>query len=131
MLLAVVAAFAPPAFRAASRIRATFLLVRAQENAVRLFAEARWVAVGSGGATVALTADPPGGVLLNAAGDTVRRADLGAGEVSLALSRGRASTRLRLGPAGLGLVSSQTLTFALAGAERKLVISSLGRVARR
>jgi len=65
------------------------------------------------------------------AGDTVRTARLSAGGVSMTLSRGRARSRVRFGPLGLGLVSSQTLTFRLAGEERRLVISSLGRVARR
>lgn len=131
VLLAVVAVLAPTAVRSAAGLRTGFHLLRAQEDAARLLAEARWVAVGSGGAVVEVTADPPGGVLMNAGGDTLRTADLGEGGVSLGLSRGRASCRLRFGPMALGLVSSQTLTFSLAGAERKLVISSLGRVSRR
>ena len=129
--LAVLAVLAPPVIRSAGRMHTSFLLVRAQEEAARLFADARWTAVGAGGATVVLTADPPLGVVLTASGDTAGTAALGAGGVSLGLSRGRARTRVRFGPLGLGLVSSQTLTFRLAGDERRLVISSLGRVSRR
>ncbi|MCY3808227.1 MAG: hypothetical protein OXG58_02125 [Gemmatimonadetes bacterium] len=131
VLLAVVAALAPTVVRSAAGIRAAFHLLRAQEDAARILSEARWVAVGTGGAVVEVTADPPGGVLMNTAGDTLRSVDFGEGGVSLGLSRGRASSRLRFGPMALGLVSSQTLTFSLAGAERKLVVSSLGRVSRR
>ena len=131
VVLVIIAALAPSVLGSAARLRASFLLVRAQEEAARLFADARWVAVGVGGATVVLTADPPGGAVVTPAGDTVRMAELGEGGVSLELSRGRARSRLRFGPLGLGLVSSQTLTFRLAGEERRLVISSLGRVSRR
>lgn len=131
MVLVIIAALAPPVLGAAGRLRASFLLRRAEEEAARLLADARWIAVGMGGASVVLTADPAGGVVTTPAGDTVRTAGLGAGGVSLGLSRGRARSRIRFGPLGLGLVSSQTLTFRLAGQERRLVISSLGRVSRR
>ena len=130
-VLVILAVLAPPVIGSAGRLRASFLLLRAQEEAARLFADARWVAVGSGGATVVLTADPPRGAVLAPGGGTVRTVDLGAGGVSLRLSRGRARSRLRFGPLGLGMVSSQTLTFRLAGEERRLVVSSLGRVSRR
>lgn len=131
VVLAIIAALLPPVLGSAGRLRTSVVLRRAQEQAARLFADARWIAVGVGGATVFLTADPPGGAVVDPAGDTVRSADLGAGGVSLGLSRGRARSRVRFGPLGLGLVSSQTLTFRLAGEERRLVISSLGRVSRR
>lgn len=131
MVLVIVAVLAPPVLGSAGRLRTSFLLGRAQEEAARLFADARWVAVGAGGAAVVLTADPPGGAVETLSGDTVRTAALGAGGVSLRLSRGRARSRVRYGPLGLGLVSSQTLTFRLADEERRLVISSLGRVSRR
>ncbi len=131
MLLVMLAALAPPLLASAGRLRTSFYLRRSQEEAARLFAEARWTAVGVGGATVELTAEPPAGVLISAAGDTVMATSLGEGGVSLRLSRDRASSRVRFGPMGLGLVSSQTLRFALAGEERSLVISSLGRVSRR
>lgn len=131
VVLAIIAAIVPPVLGSAGRLRTSVVLRRAQEEAARLFADARWIAVGAGGATVLLTADPPGGVVVNPAGDTVKTALLGAGGVSLGLSRGRARSRVRFGPLGLGLVSSQTLTFRLAGEERRLVISSLGRVSRR
>lgn len=131
VVLAIVAALAPPVLGSVGWLRSSLLLRRAQEEAARLLADARWVAVGTGGATVILTADPPGGVVVVPSGDTVRSARLGVGGVELGLSRGRAQSRLRFGPLGLGLVSSQTLTFRLAGEERHLVISSLGRVSRR
>lgn len=131
VVLAILAALVPPVLGSAGRLRTSVVLRRAQEEAARLFADARWIAVAAGGATVVLTAEPPGGVVVNPAGDTVRTAVLGTGGVSLGLSRGRARSRVRFGPLGLGLVSSQTLTFRLAGEERRLVISSLGRVSRR
>lgn len=130
-LLAILAALAPPLLASAVRLRTSFCLSRSQEEAARLLAEARWVAIGEGGATLELTASPPTGVVVSAAGDTVAVADLGEGGVALHLSRGRPMARIRYGPLGLGLVSSQTIRFALAGEERSLVISSLGRVARR
>ena len=51
--------------------------------------------------------------------------------MKLRLSRGRATSRVRYGPVGLGWVASQSLRFAKAGQEKALVISSLGRVSRR
>jgi len=131
MLLVMLAALAPPLLASAGRLRTSFHLRRSQEEAARLFAEARWTAVGVGGATVELTTEPPAGVLISATGDTVMATSLGEGGVSLRLSRNRVSSRVRFGPLGLGLVSSQTLRFELAGEERSLVISSLGRVSRR
>ncbi len=131
MVLVILAALAPPLIASAADLRTSFLLSRAREEAARLFAEARWAAVGEGGATVVVNADPPWGAVVTAAGDTTKLTELGAGGVSLRLSRGRANSRVRFGPLGLGLVSSQTLTFELAGEERQLVISSMGRVSRR
>lgn len=131
MVLVILAAMAPALIGSAADLRRSFQLSRAREEAARLFAEARWAAVGEGGATVVLNADPPWGAVVTAAGDTTRMTGLGAGGVSLRLSRGRANSRVRFGPLGLGLVSSQTLTFGLGGEETRLVISSLGRVARR
>ena len=131
VLLVVVAALAPPLFGSARKLRTSFHLQRSVEEAARLFAEARWAAVAYGGATVVLATEPAGGVVVTAAGDTVSAARLHEGGVSLGLSRGRASARVRFGPLGLGMVSSQTLRFGLAGEERRLVISSLGRVSRR
>ena len=129
--LAIIAALAPPVLGAATSLRASFALRRSQESAARLLAEARWTAVREGSATVEFVASPPFGRVVSATGDTVVVADLGHGGVVLQLSRGRAASRVRYGPLGLGWVSSQTLRFANAGRERALVISSLGRVARR
>lgn len=131
MVLVILAALTPPLAASASKLRTAFVLNRALEEAARLFAEARWVAVGEGGASVVINADPPWGALVTAGGDTVRLTGLGAGGASLRLSRGRATSRVRFGPLGLGLVSSQTLTFELGGERRQLVVSSLGRVSRR
>lgn len=131
VLLVVVAALAPPLYGSARELRTSFYLQRSVEEAARLFAEARWTAVAHGGATVELATEPAHGVVVTAAGDTVASARLDEGGVSVGLSRGRASARVRFGPMGLGMVSSQTLRFGLAGEERRLVISSLGRVSRR
>ena len=131
MVLVILAAMAPPLIGSAAELRRSFLLNRAREEAARLFTEARWTSVSEGGATVILNADPPWGAVVTAGNDTTRVTALGTGGVSLRLSRGRASSRVRFGPLGLGLVSSQTLTFELDEAERRLVISSLGRVSRR
>ena len=131
VLLVILAALAPPLLGSAFRLRTSFYLTRSREEAARLFAEARWTAVGEGGATVELSVNPPNGVVISAIGDTVMATRLDEGGVSLRLSRGRSTSRVRFGPLGLGLVSSQTLQFALAGEERSLVISSLGRVSRR
>lgn len=131
MVLVILAALAPPLIGSAGDLRRSFLLNRAREEAARLFAEARWTAVSRGGATVILNAVPPWGAVVTAAGDTTRTALLGAAGVSLRLSRGRSRSRIRFGPLGLGLVSSQTLTFELEGEQRRLVVSSLGRVSRR
>lgn len=131
MALVILVALTPPLIGSAADLRRSFLLSRAREEAARLFAEARWVAVGEGGAIVVLNADPPWGAVVTNDGDTTRLAELGEGGVSLRLSRGRPNSRVRFGPLGLGLVSSQTLTFELGGEERRLVVSSLGRVSRR
>lgn len=131
LVLACVAALAPPLAGSAAKLRREFALRQAQEEAARLLALARWTAAGMGGAVVELVADPPGGVVVSAAGDTVASARFGSGGATLRLSRNRASARLRFGPLGLGLVTSQTLAFSAGGEERLLVVSSLGRVTRR
>lgn len=131
VLLVVLAALAPPLLSSARKLRTSFYLQRSREEAARLFVEARWTAVMHGAATVELVADPAHGVVISAAGDTVVAASLDEGGVALGLSRGRATASVRFGPMGLGMVSSQTLRFGLAGEERRLVLSSLGRVSRR
>jgi len=80
---------------------------------------------------VELVSDPPQGRVVSITGDTVAVADLGPGGVTLRLSRNRATSRVRYGPVGLGWVASQSLRFAKDGQEKALVVSSLGRVARR
>ena len=131
MVLVILLALAPPLIGSAADLRTSFILGRAVEEAARLFAEARWTAVGEGGATVILNTDPPRGAVVTVAGDTTMMTEFGSGRVSLQLSRGRPKARVRFGPLGLGLVSSQTLTFKMGGEERRLVVSSLGRVSRR
>lgn len=131
VVLACVAVLTPPMVGSVAKLRTGFRLRHAQEEAARLFARARWTAVSTGGAVVELTAEPAAGLVLSAAGDTVAVTRFGAEGVSLTLSRGRSSTRLRYGPMGLGMVSSQTLRFQLGDSERSLVVSSLGRVTRR
>lgn len=131
VLLVVLGALAPPLLGSARKVRTSFYLERSREEAARLFAEARWAAVAHGGATVELATDPAHGVVIAAGGDTVMAASLDEGGVTLGLSRGRATARVRFGPMGVGMVSSQTLRFGLAGEERLLVLSSLGRVSRR
>ncbi|MDE2805841.1 MAG: hypothetical protein OXN18_11925 [Gemmatimonadota bacterium] len=131
VLLVVMGALAPPLLGSARKLRTSFYLQRSREEAARLFAEARWTAVAHGGATVELMTDPAHGMVVSTAGDTVMAARLDEGGVTLGLSRDRATARVRFGPMGLGLVSSQTLRFELAGEERLLVLSSLGRISRR
>jgi len=80
---------------------------------------------------VELATDPAHGIVIAADGDTVMAASLDEGGVTLGLSQGRPTARVRFGPMGVGMVSSQTLRFGLAGEERLLVLSSLGRVSRR
>lgn len=131
VLLVVMGALAPPLLGSARKLRTSFYLQRSREEAARLFAEARWAAVAHGGATVELATDPAHGIVVSAAGDTVMAASLDEGGVTLGLSRNRTTARVRFGPMGLGMVSSQTLHFELSGEERLLVLSSLGRVSRR
>ncbi|MCY3547230.1 MAG: hypothetical protein OXH51_01065 [Gemmatimonadetes bacterium] len=131
VVLVVLGALAPPLLGSARQVRTSFYLERSREEAARLFAEARWAAVVHGGSTVELATDPARGVVIVAGGDTVMAASLDEGGVTLGLSRGRATARVRFGPMGVGMVSSQTLRFGLAGEERLLVLSSLGRVSRR
>lgn len=130
-LLAILAALAPPLLASAVRLRTSFNLRRSLEESARLIAEARWVAIAEGGSTLEFASDPPRGIVISATGDTVAVAGVGEGGVALQLSRGRPTARVRYGPLGLGLVSSQTMRFSLAGEERSLVVSSLGRVSRR
>jgi len=131
VLLVVLGALAPPLLGSARKLRTSFYLQRSREEAARLFAEARWAAVAHGGATVELATDPAHGIVIAADGDTVMAASHDEGGVTLGLSQGRPTARVRFGPMGVGMVSSQTLRFGLAGEERLLVLSSLGRVSRR
>ena len=102
-----------------------------REAVAGLFHRARQTAIARGGAGVILTADPPTASLV-VEGDTLATTNLeDAFGVALELSGGRSRARLLFGPLGLGQVASQTLRFRRGGAEARLVVSSLGRVARR
>lgn len=103
----------------------------AREEVAGLLHRARGEAVARGGAEIILTSAPPL-VELIASGDTLERVDLEESYgVSLGLSRDRSQARLVFGPLGLGRVASQTLRFLRGREEARLVVSSLGRVARR
>ena len=103
----------------------------AREEVVGLLHRARQAAIARGGAELLLRADPPHADLL-AGSDTVGVARLGDRYgVALTLSGGRPEALLAFGPLGLGRVASQTLSFRRGEAETRLVVSSLGRVARR
>ena len=116
---------------AAKRQLDRMAVLGAREEVAGLLHRARGEALARGTAEVVLTSVPPGAELI-AGGDTVTRAEFGDSYgVSLGLSSSRPEARLRFGPLGLGLVASQTLRFRRGDAEALLVISSLGRVARR
>ncbi len=127
-MLALLAVLAPPVWTAAAEMLDAFMVREAREQAARLFAEARWAAVADGGAKVLLVQDPPSGLVVSDAGDTVAFADLGLGGVSVAWT-GRDA--VSFGPLGLGKMAARTLTFSLRGQSRQLVVSSYGRVLRR
>lgn len=105
-------------------------VVAAREAVVGLFHRARMEAVARGGATLLLCAEPPRAELR--VGDEVLDAEDLEGEyrVSLRLSRDRASRSLTFDALGLGRVASQSLAFRRGGEERRLLISSYGRVRR-
>ena len=103
----------------------------AREEVAGLLHQARGEAIARGKAELVLTSVPPR-VELIAVEDTLARTKLEeVYGVSLTLSRDRPSAIVRFGPLGLGRVASQTLRFRRGGTESLLVISSLGRVARR
>lgn len=117
--------------RAAKREVDRLAVIGARETVAGLFYRGRQEAIAHGGARVFIRAEPPV-VKLMAGADTLITSSL-AEEfgITLGLSRGRPEALLRFGPLGLGLVSSQTLTFRRGNTESLLVISGLGRVDRR
>ena len=116
---------------AAGRQRNRMAVLGAREAVAGLLHRARGEAVARGGVEVSFLAEPPL-VQLVAPGDTLERVDLQERYgVTLALSRGRTQARVAFGPLGLGRVASQTLRFQRGGEEVRLVVSALGRVARR
>ena len=131
VVVSILSVLTAPMASYGTSLQRRFRLDAANEEAARLLARARWVAVSNGGAAIDFTAEPPMGVVTTVFGDTVLSRSLGEGGVSLTLSRGRETSRVRFGPLGLGRVSSQTLTFSIGAEERRLVISSLGRITRR
>ena len=105
-------------------------VLAAREEVAGLLHRTRGEAMARGEAELVLTSVPPEAELV-VRGDTLARARLEAAYgVTLMLSRGRPEARLTFGPLGLGRVTSQTLRFRRGDAEARLVISSLGRVAR-
>jgi len=128
VVLLVVGVVLAPLAGKGLELRSRSLVAHATYRAASLLSRARWVAVSRGGASVEFTTSPPAGRLLGSGGDTLVVVDLGDGGVTLSLSRGRSRSRIRYGPSGLGLVASQTLVFSQGGVERRLVVSSLGRV---
>jgi prepilin-type N-terminal cleavage/methylation domain-containing protein len=103
----------------------------AREEVAGLLHRARGEALARGGAELVLTSEPPRAELI-ALEDTLARTKLeDSYGVTLGLSRDRPEARLKFGPLGLGLVASQTVRFRRGDAEALLVMSSLGRVARR
>jgi type II secretory pathway pseudopilin PulG len=102
----------------------------AREEVAGIFHRARSEAISRGGALVFLVADPARAEL--SAGNEVLalahlRDEYG---VTLTLSSGRPEAELTFDALGLGRVASQTLRFSRGRAEVRLVVSSLGRVAR-
>lgn len=106
-------------------------VLAAREEIAGLLHQAREEALARGASELVLRVSPSSADLL-ADGDTldgtILAEDYG---VTLYLSRGRGEARLVFGPLGLGRVSSQTLRFRRGEEEALLVVSSLGRVARR
>lgn len=116
---------------AARRYRDRSAVVGAREAVAGLIAEARLVAMSSGGASVHLASEP--WRAWSEASDSVLRVvaletELG---VVVELSRGRTRTELHYDALGLGRVASESLGFRRGGAEAGLIVSSYGRVRRR
>jgi type II secretory pathway pseudopilin PulG len=102
----------------------------AREEVAGLFHRARSEAIARGGARVVLVAEPPRAELL-AGNEVLARAHLNDEyRITLTLSSGRPEAELIFDALGLGRVASQTLRFSRGRAEVRLVVSSLGRVAR-
>jgi type II secretory pathway pseudopilin PulG len=102
----------------------------AREEVAGLFHRARSEAIARGGARVHLVAEPAR-VELSAGDEVLALAHLhDEYRVTLTLSAGRPEAELTFDALGLGRVASQTLRFTRGGAEARLVVSSLGRVAR-
>ena len=116
---------------AARREMDRMAVVAARESVAGLLHRARQEAIAYGGSQVLVQSDPPMGQLI--AGSDILATTSPGDEfgVTLGLSRDRSEALLMFGPLGLGLVSSQTLTFRKGDQESVLVISALGRVDRR
>jgi prepilin-type N-terminal cleavage/methylation domain-containing protein len=105
-------------------------VVGAREEVAGLFHRARSEAIARGGVRLLLRAAPASAEL--SAGDEVLARAYLKDEygVALTLSSGRPEAELTFDALGLGRVASQTLRFARGRTEVRLVVSSLGRVAR-
>ena len=130
VLLAVLGVLLPPLSALGIEVRDRAAVRQALEDASALLTRGRWLAVTSGGSSVEFRADPPSGWALDRVGDTVLIRRFGEQGVELELSRGRPGAVIRFGPLGLGMVSSQTLTFSRGDQRQALVVSGLGRVRR-
>lgn len=128
--LLVMGVLAPPLGVALHKNLVAYRLEQAREQVVELLTTARWTALATGGASVRIEAESARATLLDRNGREVQSVRLPPG-LSIRLSRDRPMAEVRYGPLGLGIVSSQTVRFVLGRDERRLVVSSLGRVDRR
>jgi len=128
--LVVLAVLLPPLLGLGVEVRDRAFVRASLEEAAAMLVRGRWLAVARGGALVEVDAEPPAARILTLDGDTLAARRLGRAGVGLSLSRGRPSATVRFGPLGVGIVSSQTLTFSRGGVRGALVVSALGRVRR-
>lgn len=124
--LTVVATTVSVAAPAAKEYTDLTAVVAARESVVGVFARARVEAIARGGATVRVVADPPA-VSLTAGG--AMRAAYTIEGVSLDLG-GRPEVELTYDALGIGRVASVTVRLSRGRVERRLVVSSFGRVRR-
>ena len=104
----------------------------AREAVAGVIARGRAEARRRGGATVVLTAAPPGArVESRDAEIPLLRSDLTSFEVEMDLGDDVREARLRYDALGVGRVASRTVAFRRGRAEVALVVASYGRVSRR
>ncbi len=126
-VLLVMGLLSAAGLRAIHRLESAWAVRGASIAVAGLIREARFHAVARAGARVRLSAVPAQGVL-EAGGMPLRTVDLG-GEFGVTLNlSGAAEVVLVFDPAGVGRMASRTLYLRKGGAERRLVVSSYGRV---